>query len=204
MDSKLNFKNNSVLIEQLEKGNEQAFAYLVKAYNHKLCVYANSLVNNPAKSQDIVQNVFVKIWKNRKKLIKSFSIKGYMYRAVHNEFIDQYRSTKSLLAIEELYMDTILQYEMETEMEKTEKLMNLVMAAINDLPPKCRQIFLLSKQEGLDNIEIAEYLAISRKTVENQITRAFRILREKLGKKYELVILIVFGLDNKNLTKRLQ
>ncbi|MCM4169388.1 RNA polymerase sigma-70 factor [Arenibacter sp. H213] len=187
------FEINSVLIEQLEKGNEKAFSYLVENYNHRLCVYANSLVNDPARSQDIVQNVFLKTWNKRKSLKKSFSIKGYLYRAVHNEFIDQYRSTKSLLALEEMYMDTLFQFEMEPEVEETDKIMSLVMDAINDLPPKCKQIFLLSKKEGLDNIEIAEYLAISSKTVENQITKAFKFLREKLGNKYELVMLIVFG-----------
>lgn len=199
MDRKFNFNINSVLLGQLEKGNERAFSYLVETYNHRLCVYANSLVNDPAKAQDIVQNVFVRTWKKRKGLKKSFSIKGYLYRAVHNEFIDQYRSTKSLLALEELYMHTLLQFEMEAETEQTEKIMGLVMQAIDDLPPKCRQIFLLSKKEGLDNIEIAEYMVISRKTVENQITKAFKILREKLGKKYEIVMLIVFGIEPKNM-----
>ncbi len=188
------FSINSVLIDELEKGNEKAFAYLVESYNHRLCVYANSLVNDPIKSQDIVQNVFIKTWEKRQSLRNNFSLKGFMYRSVHNEFIDQYRSSKSLMAIEKLYMDTLLQFEMEPERQGTEEIMEKVMAVINDLPPKCKQIFLLSKKEGLDNIEIAEYLEISRKTVENQITKAFGILREKLGKKYQSVLLLIFGI----------
>ena len=188
------FSINSVLIDQLEKGNEKAFAYLVESYNHRLCVYANSLVNDPIKSQDIVQNVFIKTWEKRQSLRNNLSLKGFMYRSVHNEFIDQYRSSKSLMAIEKLYMDTLLQFEMEPEPQGTEEIMEKVMAVINDLPPKCKQIFLLSKKEGLDNIEIAEYLEISRKTVENQITKAFGILREKLGKKYQSVLLLIFGI----------
>ncbi|SHI54105.1 RNA polymerase sigma-70 factor, ECF subfamily [Arenibacter nanhaiticus] len=194
---KWDFSVNSVLIEQLEKGNQRAFSFLVENYNHRLCVYANSLINDPIKAQDIVQNVFVKIWVKRKSLRNNFSIKGFMYRAVYNEFIDQYRSAKSLLALEKLYMDTLLQFELEPETEGTEKIMNKVMEAINELPPKCKQIFLLSKKEGLDNIEIAEYLVISSKTVENQITKAFGILREKLGKKYELVMMLIFGMKSK-------
>lgn len=188
------FSINSVLIDELEKGNEKAFAYLVENYNHRLCVYANSLVNDPIKSQDIVQNVFIKTWEKRQSLRNNLSLKGFMYRSVHNEFIDQYRSSQSLIAIEKLYMDTLLQFEMEPEPQGTEEIMKKVMAVINDLPPKCKQIFLLSKKEGLDNIEIAEYLKISRKTVENQITKAFGILREKLGKKYQSVLLLIFGI----------
>jgi len=155
------------------------------------------LVNDPEKSQDIVQNVFIKTWEKRQALRNNFSIKGFMYRSVHNEFIDQYRSTKSLMALEKLYMDSLLQFEMEPERQGTEEIMEKVMASINDLPPKCKQIFLLSKKEGLDNIEIAEYLEISRKTVENQITKAFGILREKLGKKYETVLMLIFGINTK-------
>ena len=88
--------------------------------------------------------------------------------------------------------------EMEPEQQGTEEIMERVMFAINDLPPKCQQIFLMSKKEGLDNIEIAEYLEISRKTVENQITKAFTILREKLGKKYKTVLMVIFGVNTKN------
>ena len=179
------FNVNWVLIDQLERGNEKAFSFLVKNYNHRLCVYANSLVNDPEKAQDIVQNVFIKTWERRKTLKNDRSIKGFMYRAVHNEFIDQYRSAQSLKALEKLYMDTLLQLEMEPELEGTEKIIGLVMDAINNLPPKCKEIFILSKKEGLTNIEIAEYLKISHKTVENQITKAFSILREELGEKYE-------------------
>jgi len=193
----LDFSVNSVLIDQLEKGNEKAFSYLVENYNHRLCVYANSLVNDHVKSQDIVQNVFIKTWEKRESLRTNLSITGFMYRAVHNEFIDQYRSTKSLIALEKLYMDTIFQFEMEPEKEGMEKIMAMVMGAINELPPKCRQIFLLSKKEGLDNIEISEYLEISRKTVENQITKAFGILREKLEKKYESVLMLFLGINSK-------
>ena len=62
-----------------------------------------------------------------------------------------------------------------------------------DLPPKCQQIFVLSKKEGLTNIEISEYLNVSKKTVEAQITKAFGILRERLGKKYDMLLFIFFG-----------
>ena len=176
----LDFSVNSILMGQLEKGNEKAFSFLVENYNQRLCVYANSLVNDPVKAQDIVQNVFIKTWEKRETLRHNLSIKGFLYRAVHNEFIDQYRS------------------EMEPEQQGTEEIMERVMFAINDLPPKCQQIFLMSKKEGLDNIEIAEYLEISRKTVENQITKAFTILREKLGKKYKTVLMVIFGVNTKN------
>lgn len=187
------FNVNQILIDQLEKGNEKAFSFLVYNYNHSLCVYANSLINDRERAQDIVQNVFISIWEKRKTLKNDLSIKRFMYRSVYNEFIDQYRSVKSVLALEKLYVDTLLQFEMESEMEGKEKLIKMVMDAIEELPPKCRYIFVMSKKEGLSHIEIAEYLDISTKTVENQITKAFSILREKLGKKYEMILMIILG-----------
>ena len=201
MNRKLDFENNSVLIEQLANGNQKAFSLLVENFNHKLCVYANSLVNDPEKAQDIVQNVFLKTWEKRKSLKRNFSINGFLYRAVHNEFVDQYRSNKSLLEVEKIYMDTILQLEKESELKETEKKMNLVMEAIHELPPKCKQIFLLSKKEGLENIEIAEYLDISRKTVENQITKAFSTLRERLSEKYEMILFVIYSWKTKGIDK---
>ncbi|MEP5941169.1 sigma factor-like helix-turn-helix DNA-binding protein, partial [Maribacter dokdonensis] len=61
------------------------------------------------------------------------------------------------------------------------------------LPPKCQKVFVLSKKEGLSNSEIADYLDVSIKTVEAQITKAFRILKNELGDKYETILLIIFN-----------
>lgn len=85
------------------------------------------------------------------------------------------------MTLEKLYMVPLIQFEMQPGQQRTEGIMKKVTIAINDLPPKCRQIFVLSQKEGLDNIEMAEYLEISRRTVENQITKAFAMLSEKLG-----------------------
>ena len=80
-----------------------------------------------------------------------------------------------------------------------QRILGILFNAINELPPKCQQIFLMSKKEGLTNIEISEYLNVSKKTVEGQITKAFGILREKLGKKYEVIMLVVFGYETERL-----
>ena len=83
---------------------------------------------------------------------------------------------------------------MEEEDEKSiDKLMKIVKNEIENLPPKCKQTFLLSKQEGLTNIEIAEYLNVSIKSVEAHITKAFSILRKVIGDKVDGILFLLFG-----------
>ncbi len=174
----LEFNDNSYLINQLKKGNDKAYAYLVDTYHHRLCVYANSLVKDKDQAEDIVQNVFVRIWERRDMLKTDFTIKSFLYRAVHNEFIDQYRKRKSATALERKYTE---------EMQKVaprddaflERLLSFVQDEIHNLPPKCRKIFLMSKQEGRTNLEIAQHLEVSKKTIEYHMTQAFTKLRQK-------------------------
>lgn len=188
-----NFENQSALIEGLKKGNEGAYGYLVEHYHNRLCIYANSLIRDDLMAEDIVQNVFVQIWEKRNKLKHDFSLENYLYKSVHNKFIDQYRKGKAVMALEKKYIAALeLAIEEKDEIQE-QKILNILFDAIQELPPKCKQIFLMSKKEGLTNIEISEYLNVSKKTVEGQITKAFGILREKLGKKYEMIMFLVFG-----------
>ncbi|MFT6192746.1 MAG: RNA polymerase sigma-70 factor (ECF subfamily), partial [Polaribacter sp.] len=182
---KVVYKNDIDLIKSLKKGDEFGYTHLVKTYHHKLCVYAVSLTNNDDSAEDIVQNVFMSIWRNRGKLKEEFVLKSYLYKSVYNEFIDQYRKQKTVVTLEKKYIDA-LTYIVEEEDEKSlERLMKIVKKEIENLPPKCKQIFLLSKEEGLTNIEIAEHLNVSIKSVEAHITKAFKILRSTLSHKVE-------------------
>tara|TARA_R110002049_G_scaffold309206_1_gene518578 strand:+ start:53288 stop:53887 length:600 start_codon:yes stop_codon:yes gene_type:complete len=191
------FINEISLIQALKKGESEAYTYLVDTYHHKLCVYVYSLSRDYDLAEDIVQNVFVKIWKKRSKLKDNFSIKNYLYRSVYNEFIDQYRKNKPVLALEKKHIDALSSVTDDNE-NSLEKLIVLVKKEIENLPPKCKQTFLLSKQEGLTNIEIAEYLNVSIKSVEAHITKAFHILRKTVGEQMHHVLFLMFGLKIKN------
>lgn len=197
---KVVYKNDIDLIKSLKKGDEIGYTYLVKTYHHKLCVYALSLSNNDDSAEDIVQNVFMSIWKNRFKLKEEFVLKSYLYKSVYNEFIDQYRKQKTVLTLEKKYIDA-LTYIVEEEDEKSlDGLMKLVKKEIESLPTKCKQTFLLSKEEGLTNIEIAEHLNVSIKSVEAHITKAYSILRKVLGDKIEGILFLLFGIKKNIIT----
>lgn len=176
---KVVFKNDDDLIKSLKKGEAKAYDSLVDSYHHRLCVYAFSLSNDHDLSEDIVQNVFVYVWKNRSKLKDSFSVKNYLYRSVYNESIDHYRKKKAIMILEKKYTDALSQI-VEEDDHSINKVIKLVKEEIENLPPKCKQTFLLSKNDGLTNVEIAEYLNVSIKSVEAHITKAFSIIRKSL------------------------
>ena len=186
------FINDIAFIKALKHGESKAYTFLVDTYHYKLCVYAYGLTNDHDLSEDIVQNVFIRIWKNRLKLKDDFSVKGYLYKSVYNEFIDQYRKQKSVLSLEKKYIDALSVLVEEESESSLVKLIAIVKKEIEKLPPKCKQTFLLSKKEGLTNIEIAEYLGISIKSVEAHITKAFSILRKSTGDKMNGILFLLF------------
>ncbi len=187
----MDFTNNSFLARLLKEGNKKAYDFLMESYYQKLCVYAEVLIKNHAKAEDIVQNVFVQLWVNRTQINPNFSIKSYLYKSVYNEFIDHYRKNKPFVYLEKKYLEA-LDLVVEKDYEELESLIKRVDIEINNLPTKCKRIFLLNKKEGLTHIEISEYLKISIKTVEGHMTRAFKILSEKLDKKVESLLFLLF------------
>nr|WP_299381163.1 RNA polymerase sigma-70 factor [Allomuricauda sp.] len=185
--------NNPDLIHQLKKGNELAYANLVDAYHHKLCLYANSLMNDIPISEDIVQNVFIKVWERRDNLNSSLSIKSYLYKSVYNACINEYKKNQSVTALEKKYIEELDRIVEDKDEATLEKLIGLVREAIQELPPKCKEIFLLSKKEGLTNIEISDYLNLSKNTIERQINIAFAKIKENVGGKTDAILFLLFG-----------
>jgi len=177
----MDFSNNKTLIENLKKGEESAYIFLLNKYHRQLHAYALTLVHDQAMAQDIVQNVFFKTWKSRKKLNETFSIRSFLYKCVYNEFINTYQKRKKAMLLHQKYVEFTRDVINSTEENNIETLIEMLNREIKKLPPKCQAIFLLSKKEGLTNHEIADYLDISIKTVEAQITKAFFILKNKLS-----------------------
>lgn len=166
---------------------------MVDTYHHELCVYAASLSRDMYAAEDIVQNVFLKLWKQRYKLHAKFSVRGFLYRSVYHEFIDQYRKKINLSAVEAHYNDKLNAMVDEEATTETANLIALVKQEIENLPPQCKEMFLLSKCEGLTNVEIAQYLKVSVKAVERQMTKGFSTLRKTVGEKMQGILFLLFG-----------
>jgi len=191
----MDFSNNKILVDGLKKGQEKAYMFLLDTYHRKLHAYALSLIDDSSKADDIVQNVFLKTWQHRKKLNDKYSIQSFLYKSVYNQFVNTYKRDMATMLLQMKYHETLYQVVEKTDEKSIERILAIVSKEIEKLPPKCRQIFSLSKKEGLTNVEISEYLNISIKTVEAQITKAFSILRKKLGSKVEILLFLLFGVD---------
>lgn len=182
-----------MFIKQLRAGEEHAYEMLFKSYYTELVMHANRYLYDFESSREIVQDLFVHIYEKRHHLDINSSLKSYLFRSTQNRCINFINAQKT----RNKYIDhiksknLIKENSLEKDLEAAELEYNLL-AAIGELPPKCRMIFKMNRFEGLSNGEIAERLELSKRTVETQITKALKILREKL-KIYmaETIVLII-------------
>jgi RNA polymerase sigma-70 factor (ECF subfamily) len=191
------FSDDIILKNELEKGNHQALAFLMDRYHQPLCVYVHSLSSDYELTQDIVQNLFIKIWEDRDRIQSINHIKSFLYKSVYNRFLNQWRKDKRMLSIEENHFKSLDQIVENDNQEHMQEQIKLVKIEIQKLPSRCKETFLLSKQEGLTIVEIADFMNVSTRTVETQMSKAYKILREKLKDKIQPILFLLFGLDPK-------
>ncbi|MAO15462.1 MULTISPECIES: RNA polymerase sigma factor [Flavobacteriaceae] len=189
----MKYSDERLLIEGLKAGTEDAYICLVDRYSRRLFGYSLTLANDHAMAEDILQNVFLRTWEKRRKLNVTTSLQNYLFRSIHNEFINQYKKRQSNLLLEQKYYENLEKAARTEDYSRLEKLIVLVIREIEKLPPKCQEVFNLSRREGLTNLEISNHLNISVKTVEAQITKAFGILRKNLGEKYSGILVLILG-----------
>ena len=143
--------------------------------NHYQMLYHLSLniVRDQDMAQDCVQEVFTRLWEKKHRLMIKVPVELYLKKAVINTSINHHKRTAKQVSFK-----VDLEYEMEEQIKKEPELFKELLArGIDSLPKKCRAIFILSRIEGLENQEISDYLEISKKTVENQLTIALKNLR---------------------------
>ena len=159
-------------------GDQQAFEALFRAHYRPLCAFARQYVKDPDQAEDLVQDLFFRLWQEREKVQVTVSIKAYLFTSVRNRCLNALAGQGRLRALDE-NRDDRLQEETVTEEERTHRLAR-VHAAIEALPEERGKVFKLSRYEGLKYQEIADRLGISVKTVENQMGKALKTLREDL------------------------
>jgi RNA polymerase sigma-70 factor (ECF subfamily) len=161
----------------LKNGDEIAYRVLFNKYYGWLCNYIFKLCNNYSLSEDLVQEIMVKLWENRNSIEIKTSLKSYLFKSCHNQFLQHIRKEKVKLDfIESLRWDVL--YEVYNEDDILEEKVNRLHKIINELPPRCKAIFMKSKFEKKKYKEIAEDMNISIKTVENQMSKALHYLRD--------------------------
>jgi RNA polymerase sigma-70 factor, ECF subfamily len=183
------------------RSDKIAFDTIFKKFYPRLTAYA-CLFLSPQAAEDVVQDLFVYIWENNDKIIIHTSLDAYLFKSVYQRCLNQIKQQKNHNYHNKIIEDYILEFEMRIFDPDTnesirklfmEELKEEIKTAIDSLPEKCREVFMLSYIYSLKNKEISEVLGISLSTVENHIYNALKSLRQKLSK-YANLITIIFTL----------
>jgi RNA polymerase sigma-70 factor (ECF subfamily) len=171
---------DNLIVPAIREGNESAFEQVFRFYYAPLCRYAVGIVTEKEEAEEIVQQVFLRVWERRAELNIAVSFKAYLYRSVHNASLNHKQRRKNDVRYDDLQLRVVHAAESSHVMD--EKILEKeIEKALLTLPEQCRKIFELSRFEELKYREIAELLNISIKTVENQMGKALRIMRERLS-----------------------
>ena len=176
----------------LIKRNEAAFEQVFKTHYKGLHAYAFSMLKDEDDAEEMVQQVFFKLWERSETLSFSGSIAAYLYRAVHNESLNFLKHQK-VKAGHQLHVAYSMKNKSEQAHGKVtgKELENKFREALNEWPEQCRTVFQLSRFEDLKYREIANKLDISIKTVENHMGKALKLLRTKLVDFLPLLLMLL-------------
>ena len=195
-------EEEKALFPKITEGNIEAFENLFHAYYANLCYFATGFIQDDETAEEIVQDLFVKLWERRAQLSVDTSVKNYLYRAVKNQCLNHIKHNN----IKTAHLQNIhLNYEAQIQPDElflANELAKKIEESIQSLPEKRREIFRLSREEGLKYQEIAKKLHISLKTVEAQMGLAIKTLREKLKNHISSIILFLCFQNNQSKGKK--
>ena len=168
------------ILRQIKRSDLKYFENLFHRHYPGMCSYAESLLKSDMLAEEIVQDIFFNIWKNRSDLKLKGKWNSYLYKAVYNNSMAYLRKMKK-----EVLSDRVLENKTELSSDP-EQLMNIkeigevIIKTLDELPERTREIYNLNRNDGLKYAEIAERLSISIKTVEANMSRALKALRNSL------------------------
>ncbi|WP_298367448.1 RNA polymerase sigma-70 factor [uncultured Lutibacter sp.] len=185
------FLDDDILLERLKAGDNQALTEIYNTYWKSLFLSSYSLLKNKEVCEDIIQDVFVDIWKKRETIKITISLKAYLYACTRYKVYDYFRKNKKGVNVDliENLNTRIYQATPATKLMHKE-LVEHINSVVDSLPKKCREIYILSREEQLSHKEIAQKLNISTKTIESHITRALKTLRTSMGGLVSLEMII--------------
>lgn len=189
--SKQNFKTDSEALLQLADGSIVAYRFLFDHYFSDLCNFLLIYLHSKELSEEIALEIFTHIWEKRETLQIKATFKSYLFASAKNKAISLYhKEHKAMFSSYEVSESMMAEYSITPHLLETNELREIIEAAINKLPEKCRQIYLLAWEDNLSHKEIAGKLGITPKTVENHVGIALRKLRESLKPYYEQIFML--------------
>ena len=173
--------NDFVLYTKVREGDIRAYETLFRRYFEPLCLYGNKIAGNMDVAEEIVQELFYKLWKDRESLRIVLSVKSYLYGAVRNQSLQHLEHLK----VRERYYRNVVSelsesasYESPQEILEYKELAQRVEFALERLPKRQREIFRMNRFEGKKYEQIAHEMSLSVKTIEAEMSKALRVLRK--------------------------
>lgn len=173
--------NNQEIIQMLSDDNPAAFETLFLHYYPKVKLFLIGFLKDEESAQDIVQDVFLKLWQRRKELDSLTNFNAFLFRCAKNEMLNYLRKQYigTLYIEKEIQKEARYNNDPESEYVATE-LSSLVKSMVDKMPSQRKIIFRMSREEGLSSDEIAQRLNINKRTVENHLSLALRTIRENI------------------------
>jgi len=170
------------LVKQLKKDNIKAFNQLFYAYSSKLYHFSYGYLKSKEDAEELVQDVFSKVWEKRKKLDEEAKFRSYLFTIAFNNIKKHFRA-KSILNryLEQLELKNESSEDLQADYQS---LKSLVDQLVDQMPEKRKAVFIKSRYEGKNASEISEEMAISKSTVENHLNQALKYLRKHLTQEY--------------------
>ncbi len=176
-------KIDQELISRLREGDKTAFDFIYYQYSHKLFSFVYKILKSKADTEEVVQEVFVRIWENKNRLSDASLLNSYLFTIAYNQSISLIRKKISGLKYLEHLKNASLLSSAPSQIDELEwkELSTRLEHLIESLPERQKQVYLLHRNDGLTYLQIAERLGISVNTVENHMSRALGFLRAHLG-----------------------
>jgi RNA polymerase sigma-70 factor, ECF subfamily len=170
------------IIGRIRQGDLKQFETLFRSSYTSLVKYARTLIKDNDTAEEIVQDLFFRLWENKEKIEIESSLNGYLFRSVHNRCLHYIEHQKVVERHEqEMSFETSSTEESPVEILQYKELQAKIARTIEKLPERCGQIFCMSRFEGLKYSEIAEKLSVSVKTVEANMGKALKEFRKALA-----------------------
>ena len=181
----------------IKEGDETAFEMIFKIHYKSLCNYAFTFLRDRDEAEEVVQAAFLTVWEKKEQITIESSLKAYLYRAVRNSCLNarKHEEVKRKHVDEKIFTEA-RSHESAMQTVISEELDDKISKALMVLPEQCRIVFKMSRFEDLKYQEIADQLNISVKTVENQIGKALKIMREQLKEYLPVLLILMNGLIN--------
>ena len=164
----------------LNKDREEEFEIVFKKHFKSLHAYACTIVKDEVMAEEMVQNVFCRLWEKSDQIEIRESVSGYLYRSVYHESLNYLKHLKVRDAYQTYAIHQVENTNNTSHNLELQELEERLESALKELPEKCRTIFQMSRFEEMKYQEIADKLELSVKTIENQMGKALRLLRVKL------------------------